>query len=92
MKIKLCGIPYEVRYVDDSFSSDTQFGEIKYLEGVIRINNNISEAFKTRTLWHEAIHGILTLIGRDDLAEDEILVSNMAIALDQLAEMRGDAE
>ena len=92
MKINICNIPYEVRYVDDSFNQDTQFGEIKYLEGVIRINKNITDELKQRTLWHEAVHGVLELIGRGDLSDDEVLVSNLATALDGCAELKCIAE
>ena len=92
MKINICNIPYEVRYIDDSFSQDIQFGEIKYLEGVIRINKNISDELKRRTIWHETVHGILELIGRGDLSEDEVLVSNLATALDGCAELKCIAE
>ena len=88
MKINLCGIPYDVRFVEDGFNLETQFGEIKFLEGVIRINNKISAELKEQTIWHEALHGILELIGRGDLSEDEVLISNMAIALNQLADIR----
>lgn len=88
MTINLCGVPYEIRMIEDSFNMENQFGEIKFLEGVIRINGKLSAALIEQTIWHEAIHGIFELIGRGDLSEDEVLVSNLAIALNQLADIR----
>ena len=88
MTINLCGVPYEVRYVDETFCSDTQLGEITFLKGIIRINNDLPLALKELTLWHEAVHGILTLIGRDDLSNDETFVDCLANALNGLADIR----
>ncbi len=88
MRINLCGIPYDVRFVEDGFNLDSQYGEIKFLEGVIRINSNITKELQTQTIWHEAVHGILEFIGRGDLSEDEGFVNNMALALNQLADLK----
>jgi hypothetical protein len=81
-RINICGVPFSVRYCDDSFrSDDTHFGEIEYQKAEIRINRDMPETMKLQTLIHEWVHGAFVMIGRNDLTDDENLVQCLAVAI-----------
>lgn len=84
MTIKICGIPYSVKYVDDDFNADgNHFGQVNYLTAEIVINNGASDEVKYETLCHEIVHAMLVHIGRNDLTNDEIFVQSLANAISQ---------
>lgn len=86
----ICGIPYKVELVDDSFDLDLHLGLIKYGEGVIRINAALTPELQMQALFHEMVHGMLVLIGRDDAGSDEQLVQGLANAMYQSFQLRAD--
>lgn len=82
-KVTLCGIPYRVVLCDDSFDIDLHMGQIKYGKGEIRISNQVTQELQMQTLFHEMLHGMLFLIGRNEEAADENLVQSLANAMYQ---------
>lgn len=82
-KVTLCGIPYRVVLCDDSFDFDLHMGQIKYGKGEIRISNQVTPELQMQTLFHEMLHGMLFLIGRNEEAADENLVQSLANAMYQ---------
>jgi len=83
MKVSICGIPHKVIYVQDHFDADTHFGQIDYNKAKILLNADSADEIKAEALCHEILHGIFVHIGRNDLAEDEMLVNTLSNAIYQ---------
>lgn len=88
--VTLCGIPYRVVLCDDSFDIDLHMGQIKYGKGEIRISNQVTPELQMQTLFHEMLHGMLFLIGRNEEAADENLVQSLANAMYQSFRIKED--
>ena len=83
MIVNICGIAHTVIEVEDNFDSDMHLGQIDYKRAEIRINKGASSDIKEETICHEMLHGILVHIGREDLSQDEALVTALANAIYQ---------
>ena len=83
MTINICGIPHEIIYCEDSFNTDTHFGQIDYGKAVIKLSKDISKEQQAEALCHEVLHGMLVHIGRDDLSHDESFVQCLSNAIYQ---------
>lgn len=82
MIINICGIEHEIIEEEDFFDSEaTHLGRIEYATAKIYINKELTDDLKTNTIAHEVVHGILTHIGREDLSNDETLVTTLAGAI-----------
>lgn len=81
MKVMICGIPHEVKYVKDLFNVDTHFGQINYATAEILINDDCPPAIKEESLCHEMLHGMLIHIGREDLSSEETFVQSLSNAI-----------
>ena len=88
MKVKICGINHEVKYVPDNFQNDLHLGEIDYGKAEIHINAEAAPNVQEETLFHEIIHGILVHIGRQDLSSDETFVQTLGNAAFQTFDIR----
>ena len=88
MRINICGIPHEVVECEDKFDVDMHLGQIDYKHAKILINKDANLAIKSETLCHEIMHGILVHIGRDDLSQDETLVTALGNAIWQTFNVR----
>ncbi len=80
-KVNICGIPHSVVMCEDHFDVDTHFGQIDYLRAEIRVNKNAAPEMQEQTLFHEMLHGMLMMIGRNDLTTDETLVNSLSSAM-----------
>lgn len=93
--IKICGIPYEIIEKECIESSNGRcLGLITYDEGTIEIRKGQQPDYYRQTLIHEVVHGMLVMIGRNDLSEDETFVQSLALAISQTFELKieGDDE
>lgn len=90
--VSICGIPHKVILCEDSFDTDLHLGQIKYAAAEIRINKDASPEMKMQTLYHEMVHGMLIMIGRNDEASDECFVQAFANALYQSFQLKQEAE
>lgn len=81
--VNICGIPYTVKYVDDSFNADTHFGQINYAKAEILINKDLNETLTHESLCHELVHGILIHLGFNNLSNDEQFVQALGNAIHQ---------
>ena len=81
--VKICGIPHKIIECDDAFNIDTHCGQINYGKAEIKINKDLSDEMKQETLCHEIVHGMLVVIGRNDLSNDETLVQCLGNAINQ---------
>ena len=76
-RIMVAGIPFEIQYCHENFG-DGNCGEIEHCKQIIRINEDMAPEYKKQTLIHEMLHGILVMIGRNDLSMDETFVQSLA--------------
>lgn len=84
-KVKIGGITFntqiaESRAVENGFL----FGEITYMDSKIYLNEKISPKVMQQTFLHEVIHGILRVMGRKDLNEDEYFVDGLSMNIYQV--------
>lgn len=81
-KINICGIPHEVIEVDaPELGTEYPMGEIDYGKAQIKINKELADEVKLATLCHEILHGMFVHVGREDLAQDEQLVTALGNAI-----------
>ena len=85
MKIRIMGIPFEIKEVDviEGGEGGVSLGQITYSDCIIKLRRSLPADLKRITLLHEIIHGIFVTIGRNDLCDDETLVQSLAMAIDQ---------
>lgn len=90
-KVNICGIPFIIE--DKDYISFAErglcLGLIHHDSGIIEMNKNQSKEIYHQTLIHEITHGMLTLIGRDDLSNDEAFVQSLSLAINQTFEIKG---
>lgn len=89
-KVFICGIPHTVKLCEDNFNSDTHFGQINYAKCEIRINKDMPEEIQRQTLCHEILHGMLVLLGYNELTNDEQFVQAMSMGINQSFRIRED--
>lgn len=88
MRINICGIPHEVVECEDVFDAEMHLGQIDYKQAKILINKDANIEIKSETLCHEIMHGILVHIGREDLSQDETLVTALGNSIRQTFDVR----
>ena len=89
--VKICGIPHSVILCEDNFNTDCHFGQIEYSKCEIRINKDMPEEMQMQTLVHEMLHGMLVLIGQNELAQDEQVVQSLSMAINQSFKLKEEA-
>ena len=89
--VKICGIPHTVMLCEDNFNTDCHFGQIEYSKCEIRINKDMPEEMQMQTLVHEMLHGMLVLIGQNELAQDEQVVQSLSMAINQSFKLKEEA-
>lgn len=80
-KLKIGPITYKIRYIDDLDEDGQVNGSIRYNNASIAINKSMDEQIMRQTIWHEAIHGLLT---HSHVEHDESLVDILAYGIMQL--------
>lgn len=81
--VSICGIPHTIELHENPFDADLHFGQIDYGTATIKLNKNVHPEIQAETLCHEILHGMLVHIGRDDLSDDEQLVTALGNAIYQ---------
>lgn len=87
--VKICGIPYEI--IDKDFiesCSGRCVGLITYDEAKIEMRKGQHPDYYKQSLVHEVVHGMLVMIGRNDLTDDETFVQSLALAISQTFELK----
>lgn len=82
-KINILGLTYEIREVEVIDKDCRMFGQIDYINQVIKIDKELTQERKDITLLHEIIHGISEQLGLEELNKDERVVQSLATALHQ---------
>ena len=87
--IKICGISYKIIEKECIESSSGRcLGLITHDEGTIEIRKGQQPDYYRQTLIHEVVHGMLVMIGRNDLSDDETFVQSLALAISQTFELK----
>lgn len=90
--ITICGVPHKIELCKDNFTMDAHFGEIKYTEARIRINEDMPESMQEATLVHEWLHGALVMLGFNDTSNDEQFVTALATAINMTFSVRAQCK
>lgn len=90
-KYNICGIPHTIieKEVIEGNGSGTILGQITYCDCIIEMRKNLTPEMYRQTLIHEIVHGMLTMIGRNELSEDETFVQSLALAISQTFDLKG---
>ena len=92
MKVNICGMPYEVKEVENYFdATGFNLGQINYADCEILINKTINENLKREVLCHEIVHGILHHLGYEE-ENDEKMVQQLANAINQTFYVKGEKD
>jgi len=89
MKIKVCGLPFEVTGVDGGHlvshnkERTDLYGEVSYTNESIHIDNTKSIEMMNQTFWHEVMHVIVERLSVRELINEDRSHNEMAI--DQIA-------
>lgn len=92
-KINICGIPFEVKEVEEiqsDYRGEVVHGEITHSKAEILLRESLPKELKELTLVHEWVHGMFVMIGRNELSGDETLVQNIALAINQSFKVKDD--
>jgi len=93
--INICGIPFNIKEVDEippDIPGEVIHGEISHSRAEILLRESLPKELKQLALIHEWVHGVLVMIGRTDLSDDEIVVQNVALAINQTFEIKEEVE
>lgn len=91
--INICGIPFVIKEVDEipaEIKGEIVHGEISHSRAEILLRKSLPNELKRLALIHEWVHGVLVMIGRADLSDDEMLVQNIALAIYNAFDVRGE--
>ncbi len=90
--VNICGIPHQIIEKDYIEGNGRVLGEIEYSSCTIAIRKDQTPEMYRQTLIHEIVHGMLVIIGRNDLSDDETFVQTLALAISQTFDLKGEKE
>ncbi len=86
MQISILGIPFEIEEVDNIepiCRDEIIQGRVLHSEGRILLRKSLPDALKRQVLIHEWVHGALTMLGHEEMSNDEAFVQGLTIAINQ---------
>lgn len=86
--VKICGIPHQIIEKEYIEGNGRVCGEITYDECIIKMRAGMNPDYYNQTLIHEVVHGMLVMIGRNELSEDETFVQSLALAISQTFDLK----
>ena len=86
--VNICGIPHQIIEKDYIEGNGCVLDEIEYRSCTISMRKDQTPEMYNQTLIHEIVHGILVMIGRNDLSEDETFVQTLALAINLTFEIK----
>ena len=89
-EVWICGIPYKIVEKDIVDENGGCLGLILYRDCVIEIRKGLPKELYTQTLIHEIVHGMLSNIGKNDLAGNEEFVQALAMAINLTFNVKGE--
>lgn len=87
-EVWICGIPYRIVEKETVDENGGCLGQILYRDCVIEIRKGLPKELYTQTLIHEIVHGMLSNIGKNDLADNEEFVQALAMAINLTFRLR----
>lgn len=88
--VNICGIPHQIIEKDYIEGNGCVLGEIEYRSCTISMRKDQTPEMYRQTLIHEMVHGMLVMIGRNELSEDETFVQTLALAISQTFDLKED--
>jgi predicted metal-dependent peptidase len=89
MQIKVCGLPFDVNFVEGGHAVSHNkerihlYGEVSYENESIRIDNTKSLQMMNQTFWHEVMHVIVERMSiRELMTQDNC---HLEVPIDQIA-------
>ena len=86
--VNICGIPHQIIEKDYIEGEGCVLGEIEYRSCTIAMRKDQTPELYRQTLIHEMVHGMLVMIGRNDLSDDETFVQTLALAISQTFDLK----
>lgn len=85
-KVKIGGVTYvvEFRKNDTDTMGVLNLGQLHYHHGKLSIDENMPKDIQEQVFLHEVTHGMLRMMGRKDLNEDEYFVDGLSYILHQI--------
>lgn len=80
--IKIAGIGYEVKEVENLEDQFNLLGQILYTRGIIQLEKNLPPDRKVQVFVHEVLHGIFFEAGYEE--QDEEMIDRVAKVLYQV--------
>ena len=91
--VNICGIPHTIIDKECIKSNGGRtLGEIEYSTCRILMRNDLPPELYRQTLIHEITHGMLVMIGRNDLSDDEAFVQTLALAISQTFDIKPEPD
>lgn len=95
MKIRMCGLPYNVQVVDSpldvshSQSGQHLYGEVSYGKASIRIDGSKPIEQVNQALWHEILHTVIEGLNIRELMDEnrnphEIPIDQLALGINSV--------
>ena len=86
--VNICGIPHQIIEKDYIEGNGCVLGEIEYRSCTISMRKDQTPEMYRQTLIHDMVHGMLVMIGRNDLSDDETFVQTLALAISQTFDLK----
>ena len=89
MKIKVCGLPFDVSFVNGGHAVSHNnernhlYGEVSYDNESIRIDGTKSLEMQNQTFWHEVLHVIVERLNIRELKDEDGV--HLEAPIDQIA-------
>jgi hypothetical protein len=83
-KVNILGKVYKIEYLKNINNNPNQFGEIDYVNQIIKIQKDCNKEYQESTLLHEIIHAIFEQLGFYDENKNEHLICSLETGLYQV--------
>ncbi|MGN7402752.1 ImmA/IrrE family metallo-endopeptidase [Cytobacillus praedii] len=81
-KVKVAGVKYVIKEIENMEIEFNQLGQILYTKGIIKIDDGMSLERKEQVFVHELLHGIFYEAGFEE--QDEDMINRVGIVLYQV--------
>ncbi|MGM0973398.1 MAG: ImmA/IrrE family metallo-endopeptidase [Bacillota bacterium] len=81
-KVKVAGIEYQVKEIEDMEEQFDHLGQILYTRGLIKLDKSLSQDRKEQVFIHELLHGCFYEAGFEE--QDEDMINRVGIVLYQV--------
>lgn len=80
-KVKVGAVPFKITDVPIVDGDKNILGQTDNTLCTIELRDDMPKALRKQTLLHELVHAWLTMISENDLCENELFVSSLALAM-----------